>query len=68
MQTVVDENKLKEVFKEALIEILEERKSVFQEILVEAIENIGLTRAIQEGENTETVSKKEIFSILEGQA
>jgi len=68
MQTVVDENKLKEVFKEALIEILEERKSVFQEILVEAIEDIGLTRAIQEGENTETVSKKEIFSILEGQA
>ena len=68
MQTVIDEGKLKQVFKEALMETLEERKNVFHEMIIEALEDIALIRAIREGENTETVSKQEVFNILEGQA
>ncbi len=68
MQTVIDEGKLKQVFKEAIIEMLEERKSLFHDIIVEAMEDIALTNAIREGESTESVSKKEIFNILEGNA
>ena len=68
MQTQLDEGKLKQILKEALIEALEEKKDVFHELIVEAIEDIGLTNAIREGQNTETVSKQEIFDILEGQA
>lgn len=68
MQTSIDEGKLKQLFKEALIEALEERKNLFYELITEAIEDIALTRAIQDGEGTETVSKKEIFNILEGRA
>ncbi len=68
MQTVIDEDKLKQVIKEAMFEILEERKHIFQEMIAEAVEDIALTHAIREGENTETVSKAEIFDILEGRA
>ena len=68
MQTHLDEGKLKQILKEALIEALEEKKDVFHELIVEAIEDIGLTNAIREGQNTETVSKQEIFDILYGQA
>ena len=68
MQTQLDEGKLKQIFKEALIEALEEKKDVFHELIVEAIEDIGMINAIRQGQNTETVSKQEIFDILEGQA
>ncbi len=68
MQTLIDEGKLKQLFKEALIETLEERKNLFYDLIAEAIEDIALIRAIQDGEGTGTVSKKEIFNILEGQA
>jgi len=68
MQTVIDEGKLKQVFKEAIIEMLEERKNLFHDIIVEAMEDIALTNAIREGESTESASKKEIFNILEGNA
>ena len=68
MQTVIDEGKLKQVFKEAIIEMLEERKNLFHDIIVEAMEDIALTRAIREGESSGSISKKDIFNILEGNA
>jgi len=68
MQTLIDDSKLKQLLKEAFIEALEEKKTIFQELIVEAMEDIALARAIKEGENTDTVSKQEIFNILEGQA
>ncbi len=68
MQTVVNEKMLKQVFKEAMIEMIEEKKSLFQDIVVEAMEDIALSNAIREGMKTEDVSKKEIFDILEGNA
>jgi len=66
MQTQLDENRLKQILKEALIEALEEKKDVFHELIVEAIEDIGMINAIREGQSTETVSKQEVFDILEG--
>ena len=68
MQTQIDESRLKKILKEALIEALEEKKDVFHELIVEAIEDIGMINAIREGQNTEAVTKQEIFDILEGQA
>ncbi|MEW6325999.1 MAG: hypothetical protein AB1487_00125 [Thermodesulfobacteriota bacterium] len=63
---ILDEKKLKELMKEALVEVLEDRKEVLYDILSEVIEDVALVHAIQEGEATGTVSKKEIFDILEG--
>lgn len=66
MQTTIDESKLKQVFKEVLVETLEERKDVFRDIIVEAIEDVSMINAIKEGEDTEIVSRQEVFSILKG--
>lgn len=66
MQPAFDEGKLKQVFKEALLEMIEEKKNVFHDILVEALEDIALSNAIEEGMATETIDKKEILNILEG--
>ena len=65
-EIILDENKLKEILKSAIIELIQEQKEVFYDLLAEVIEDIALKKAIKEGENTETVSKKAIFTILEG--
>lgn len=64
----LDERKIKELMKEALVEVLEDRKEVIYDILSEVVEDIALVHAIREGEGSEGVSKKEIFDILEGRA
>ena len=56
---------LKNIFKEAFVEVLEERQDLFAGIVAEAIEDQGLIRAIQEGEQTPTVSREEVFRVLQ---
>lgn len=63
----LDESKLKALLKTAIIEVLQEQKEVFSDLLAEIIEDIALEKAIEEGENTETVSREAIFEILESQ-
>ena len=64
MEAFLDERKIKQLFKEALAEVIDERKEVFYELLTEVLEDIALVRAIQEGEGTEPVSKDEVLKIL----
>jgi predicted GIY-YIG superfamily endonuclease len=59
------EEQLKAVFKAALIEVIEEKRDFFQELLEDAIEEIALVRAIEEGKQTETISREEVFKRLE---
>ena len=68
MQIVIDDSKLKKLLKEAIIEAIEEKRTIFHDLIVDAIDDIAIFRAIQAGENTETVSKPEVFDILQGQA
>ena len=65
MSASIDEAKLKELLKSALVEVLEERRDLVKEILEEAIEEIGLTRAIKEGLATEATSRAEVFALPE---
>jgi hypothetical protein len=61
----LEESKLKELLKTAIIEVIQEQKEIFSDLLTEAIEDIALAKAIQEGENTEKVGREAIFKILE---
>ncbi|HEY9852273.1 MAG TPA: hypothetical protein V6D28_22555 [Leptolyngbyaceae cyanobacterium] len=65
-EITLDESKLKEILKSAIIELIQEQKEVFSDLLAEVIEDIALEKAIKEGENTEPVSREAIFQILEG--
>ena len=58
------EQQLKDVVKEALLELLQERRDVAVEILAEVMEDLFLTQAIQQEAETEEVSRDEIMQIL----
>lgn len=67
METLpADSVKIKELFKQAIIEAMEEKRDVVHDLLVEAMEDLAMIHAIQEGEETEPVSRDEVFKILEG--
>jgi hypothetical protein len=57
-----------EQLKAALIETLEERRDLLRDVVEEVVEEIAFTRAIAEGEDTENISRDEVFKLLEGQA
>ncbi len=67
-QLSVDEEKLKDLLKETLIEVIEQKKDLFHDIVAEAIEDIAITNAIKEGESTESISREEVFDIIEGKS
>ncbi|MBL7162060.1 MAG: hypothetical protein ISS57_05585 [Anaerolineales bacterium] len=68
MELSVSEEKTKFILKEVFSELLEEKRYLFTEIMMDAIEEIGLANAIQEGRQNEFVSEDQILSILRGQA
>ena len=64
--TTLDETQIKDLFKQAFEELLQERKDLLYELMAEIIEDFGLLRAIKEGEDTAAVPREEVFQILEG--
>ena len=62
MEVTIAEDRLKEVLKAAVVEVLEERGDLVREIVEEAMEDLALARAIHEGEGSEVVSRDQIFS------
>ena len=67
-ETTLDTSELKKLIKSAISEVLQEQKEVFTDIIIEAMEDIGLTKASAKGENTEPVSREGIFKILSQQS
>ncbi|RZM82961.1 hypothetical protein [Leptolyngbya iicbica] len=68
MQLTLDDDQTKELLKEVLIEMLQQRREVFYELVLEALEDVGLAQAIEEGEETEFVDESDIQAILRGEA
>ncbi|MDQ3750502.1 MAG: hypothetical protein M3367_16025 [Acidobacteriota bacterium] len=62
----IEEGKLKDLIKTALIEVLDARRDLMQEIVEEAIEDFAFSRAIEQGMTSGKVSRGEVFAILEG--
>jgi len=46
-------------------EVLEERSELIRNIVEEALEDIGMSKAIQEGEASELATRGEVFNLLE---
>jgi hypothetical protein len=65
MSTMIDEKDLKNLLKAAVAEALEEQRALVKEIVEEAIEEIALARAIDEGLETKPATRDEVFHILE---
>jgi len=67
-QMIADTNQLKEVFKQALAELLQEQRDLLYDVFTEVLEDIAMANAIKEGEETEVVSRKQVFEILESES
>ena len=68
MELTINETQAKELLKQVVIELVKEKRNLFFEIVVEAMEEIGLANAIREGRRDEFVSEEQITAILEGRA
>lgn len=66
METVIDDGRIKELFKQAIIETIEEKKDIVHELLMEVMNDLAMIRAIEEGEKSGNVGREEIFNILDG--
>ena len=62
----IDEGRIKALFKEALIELLEERKDLLQDAVAEALEDFALGRAMKEAEDSESVDRETVMEALRG--
>lgn len=62
--TILDREQTKDLLRNVLIELLEERRPEFQELILEALEDVALANAIREGRRDEFVSEEEIQNVL----
>lgn len=64
MSITIQSDDLKAIVKEALIEVLESRRDFLEEVVSEALEDIGMYRAMQESDGT-LVGTKEFLKELD---
>ncbi|MEX2302268.1 MAG: hypothetical protein WD733_15110 [Bryobacterales bacterium] len=64
MPLTAEETKLKKLLKAAVVEVLDERRDLVRDALVEAVEDIGLAGAIQAGSRSKTIGRAEVFKLL----
>lgn len=66
MELTISDEKTKELLTEVIIEMMKNKREVFYEIFLEALEDVGLANAIREGRQSDFVSEDAIMEILEG--
>ena len=66
MAATFDEERMKVLLKSALVEALEEQRDLVQDIVEGAIEDFALARAIEQGLESKSVSREEVFATIEG--
>jgi hypothetical protein len=64
MELTIDKSETKQLLKEVVLELVQERRELFLEIMLEAIEEAGLIEAIQEGRQDDYVEEEEIRMLL----
>lgn len=68
MELTINDDKTKELLAEVISEMLVKKRGVFHEIILEAMEEIGLANAVAEGRRNDFVDENIIFDILEGKS
>jgi hypothetical protein len=68
MEASTNQDQLKTLIKAALIEVLEERQDLLHGAVEQALEDVALARAIEEGESSDLSKREEIFNLLEDKA
>ena len=64
MELSISDEKTKELLTEVLIDLMKSRRDLLHEIVLEALEEVGLASAIEQGKTRDWVPEGEIRSIL----
>ncbi|NTU45395.1 MAG: hypothetical protein HGA99_07710 [Chlorobiaceae bacterium] len=67
MELYISDEKTKALLTEVVVELFKTKKNVLYDVVLEALEEVGLANAISEGRKDEFVSEDEILSILDGE-
>ena len=65
--SALNQDQLKDVLKAAIIEVLEERRDLVREAVEEALEDIALAHASEEGEQSAPVQRSDILATIDGE-
>lgn len=65
---MVEESALRRTVKMAVEEVFEERKDFMADLLEEALLDIGLARAIREGESSRMVTRQTVFNVMKARS
>ncbi|WP_446009022.1 hypothetical protein [Candidatus Electrothrix sp.] len=65
MKLSISDEKTKELLTEVMIELLKSKRDLIYDILLEALEEVGMANAIAEGRTNDFVSRDEVLSILD---
>lgn len=66
MKTKTEDDKLKSLIKDSLIEMLHEDRAEMSKLVTEAIEEVGLGKAIEKGRKNKFVEEDKIIQLIEG--
>jgi hypothetical protein len=65
MEFTLNDEKLKELLTDVIVEIIKNRRDVLYDIILEAFEEIGLANAIMDGSKNDFVPEEKIFAIID---
>jgi len=65
VESSLNKTQIKDLMTVAILEIFQERRDLFQDLVAEALEDSALVKAMDEGRDFEPVSREAIFEILE---
>ena len=66
--TALEERRIKNLLKDAVVEVLKERHDLLRDALQESLEDLAMLRVIQEGEKSPPTTRKRVFQRLSGAA
>ena len=60
----LEDRHMKDLIKQVLLGLFQERRDLFHDLFEELLEDVGLANAMREGENSEIVSEQEVMKAL----
>lgn len=64
----IDDDKLKRLVKQAVLEVFQESRELLYDVVVEAVEDGALARAIKAAEDSPLVEKSDVIKALESES
>jgi len=67
MEIILKDQEIKAILEEIILKLLTEKRELFKEILEEVMEDLALSKAIEEGRKNDFISKDKIMEIIESE-